>query len=101
MKNDFLAMDEKKLRKLEKLAMIGIEDRDLKKILDLVNADIVDVKTLYEINTEGLEPLVNPYDMILEAYVDEISDGGQREELMKGAPAGKFGYFIVPKVIED
>ncbi|MDR2077576.1 MAG: Asp-tRNA(Asn)/Glu-tRNA(Gln) amidotransferase subunit GatC [Rickettsiales bacterium] len=94
-------MDEDKLRKLEKLAMIEIKDGDLVRILSLVNTDIADVKTLYDIDTEGLEPLINPHDMILEVCVDDISDGNLGKELMKCAPDSKFGYFVVPKVIED
>jgi aspartyl-tRNA(Asn)/glutamyl-tRNA(Gln) amidotransferase subunit C len=94
-------MDEEKLRRLEKLAMIEIKYGDFGRIFSLVNADIADVKTLYEIDTEGLEPLINPYDIVLEARVDNVSDGGLKKELMECAPDSKFGYFVVPKVIED
>ena len=90
--------DKNKLKKLAKLARIEIEDED--KILSLLNQDIETVKSIDEINTDGLEPLNNPYEIELDMKEDIVSDGDKQEELMKVAPKSMYNYYIVPKVVE-
>ncbi|MDR1494686.1 MAG: Asp-tRNA(Asn)/Glu-tRNA(Gln) amidotransferase subunit GatC [Rickettsiales bacterium] len=94
-------MDKEKLQRLEKLAMIEIKEKDRENIMNLVNSDIVQVKTLYEVDTNGLEPMTNPYDIRLEVYEDIVSDGGRREELLKCSPQTMSNCFVVPKMIES
>ena len=90
--------DKNKLKKLAKLARIEVEDED--KILNLLNQDIETVKSIDEINTEGLEPLNNPYEIELDMKDDIVNDGEKQEELMKVAPNSMYNYYIVPKVVE-
>ena len=94
-------MDEKKLEKLAKLARIEIKDKDKSKLLELLNNDISTVKTIYDIDTENLEPLTNPYDMILEAHEDIVTDGDKVKILMDCTPDSMYNYFIVPKVLDN
>lgn len=94
-------MDEKKLAKLAKLARIEIKDKDKSKLLELLNNDISTVKTIYDIDTENLEPLTNPYDMILETHEDIVTDGNKVKILMDCTPDGMYNYFIVPKVLDN
>ncbi len=94
-------MDEKKLEKLAKLARIEIKDKDKSKLLELLNNDISTVKTIYDIDTENLEPLTNPYDMILEAHEDIVTDGNKVKILMDCTPDSMYNYFIVPKVLDN
>lgn len=90
--------DTKKLQKLAKLSRIEINNPD--RMLDLINQDINGVKSIYNINTDGLEPLNNPYEIELELHDDIINDGDRQEELMKCAPNSMYNYYIVPKVVE-
>jgi Asp-tRNA(Asn)/Glu-tRNA(Gln) amidotransferase C subunit len=39
-------------------------------------------------------------DAELPMRVDQVSDGGMVEDLMKNAPASEYNCFVVPKVIE-
>lgn len=94
-------MDEKKLEKLAKLARIEIKDKDKSKLLELLNNDISTVKTIYDIDTENLEPLTNPYDMILEAHEDIVTDGNKVKILMDCTSDSMYNYFIVPKVLDN
>lgn len=94
-------MDEKKLEKLAKLARIEIKDKYKSKLLELLNNDISTVKTIYDIDTENLEPLTNPYDMILEAHEDIVTDGNKVKILMDCTPDSMYNYFIVPKVLDN
>ncbi len=90
--------DKNKLKKLAKLARIEIEDED--KMLNLLNQDIETVKSIDKINTEGLEPLNNPYEIKLYMKNDIVNDGEKQEELMKVAPNSMYNYYVVPKVVE-
>ena len=94
-------MDEKKLEKLAKLARIEIKDKDKSKLLELLNNDISTVKTIYDIDTENLEPLTNPYDMILETHEDIVTDGNKVKILMDCTSDSMYNYFIVPKVLDN
>lgn len=94
-------MDEKKLEKLAKLVRIEIKDKDKSKLLELLNNDISTVKTIYDIDTENLEPLTNPYDMILETHEDIVTDGNKVKILMDCTPDSMYNYFIVPKVLDN
>ena len=90
--------DIKKLQKLAKLSRIEINNPE--HMLDLINQDINGVKSIYDINTDGLEPLNNPYDIELVLHDDVVQDGDKQEELMKCAPNSMYNYYIVPKVVE-
>ena len=94
-------MDEKKLEKLAKLARIEIKEEDKARLLGLLNDDINTVKAIYDIDTEGLEPLVNPYDMVLETHEDVVTDGNKGDTIMSCTPESMYNYFIVPKVLDN
>ena len=77
---------DEKLNKLAKLARIEIKDNEREKIKSLLDLDIESVKDISNINTEGLEALTNPYDIILTNIQDDIvNDGEKQEEIMKCA----------------
>lgn len=93
-------LNNEKLQRLAKLARIEIKKDDEEKILTLLNDDINSVKSIYNVDTDNLEGLTNPYDMYLETHEDVISDGEKQKELMECAPKSMYNYFIVPKVVE-
>lgn len=93
-------VDADRLKKLCKLAKIEIKQEEIEKYLDLLNADLEKLEALDDIDTEGLEGLTNPYDMVLRRYSDVVSDGEKVDELMKCAPKELYNYFVVPKVID-
>lgn len=94
-------IDDENLKKLAKLAKLEIKDEEVEAYLNLLNNDLETLEALDEINTDGLEPLTNPYDMELRRYPDVVSDGDKVEELMKCTPKELYNYFVVPKVIEN
>lgn len=92
---------DEKLNKLAKLARIEIKDNEREKIKSLLDLDIESVKDISSIDTDGLEALTNPYDMILNnIQEDVVSDGDKQEEIINCAPQSMYNYFTVPKVVE-
>ena len=90
--------DIKKLQKLAKLSRIEIANPD--RMLELINQDINGVKSIYSIDTDGLEPLNNPYEIELVLHEDIVKDGDKQKELMNCALNSMYNYYVVPKVVE-
>lgn len=94
-------LDSSSLKRIAKLAKIEINSEEENEILMLLNNDIVTVKSIDSINTDGLEPMISPSEINkLVLHNDEVTDGDKQEELMKCAPNSMYNYFIVPKVVE-
>ena len=87
-------------KKLSKLSRIEIKDSEFNKYMELIDKDLNDVKDVFNIDTEGLEAMINPYDIELELYKDEVSDGDMVDNVMKNNPKNIYNYFAVPKIIE-
>jgi len=95
-----LFLDESKLLKLCRLAKIEIKTDEVENYLRIINADLEKLDTLDAIEVDGLDALVNPYDIELRTYPDIVNDGNRVNELMKCAPKELYNYFVVPKVME-
>ncbi|HSQ98144.1 MAG TPA: Asp-tRNA(Asn)/Glu-tRNA(Gln) amidotransferase subunit GatC [Rickettsiales bacterium] len=93
-------VDETRLQKLCKLAMLDVKEEEVARYLDLMNSSLETLEALDDINVDGLKELTNPYDMALIEYPDVVSDGDKVELLMKSAPTSLYNYFVVPKVME-
>ncbi|MDR3290267.1 MAG: Asp-tRNA(Asn)/Glu-tRNA(Gln) amidotransferase subunit GatC [Rickettsiales bacterium] len=93
-------VDEEKLLKLCKITKLEIAENEIDKYLDMINSNLETLDKLDNVDTSGLEPLINPYQMILQEYPDVVSDGNKVNEVMSTAPKSLYNYFIVPKVIE-
>ncbi|MDD2840254.1 MAG: Asp-tRNA(Asn)/Glu-tRNA(Gln) amidotransferase subunit GatC [Rickettsiales bacterium] len=93
-------VDETKLKKLCKLAMLDVKKEEVERYLDLMNSSLETLEALDDINVDGLKELTNPYDMALIEYPDVVSDGDKVDQLMKCAPTSLYNYFVTPKVME-
>ena len=53
-----------------------------------------------EVDTEGVEPMVQPvYDEKNKLREDVVTNGDMREELMNSAPVSDKDYYVVPRSI--
>ncbi|MDR0423024.1 MAG: Asp-tRNA(Asn)/Glu-tRNA(Gln) amidotransferase subunit GatC [Rickettsiales bacterium] len=94
-------IDKDKLKKLCGITKLHIDDTESDKYLDLLNSSLESLEKLDSVDTDGLEPLSNPYSMILQGYPDIVSDGDKVDEIMKATPKQLYNYFVVPKVINQ
>jgi aspartyl-tRNA(Asn)/glutamyl-tRNA(Gln) amidotransferase subunit C len=86
--------------KIAHLARLEVADADvdalgrqLSQILDLVaEMDAAD--------TEGVEPMAHPLDMVQRLRPDAVTEESRRELYQANAPAVENGLFLVPRVIE-
>ena len=79
----------------EKLLEISIE-----RVRDEFNKILDWMAELDEVNTDDVEPLISVNEQTLRLRDDEVSDGNQRDAVLKNAPSAEFDYFLVPKVVE-
>ena len=88
------------IKKTSRLARIAVPQDQLETLANQVGSIINWVDKLNEIETENVEPLVSVHENSLFLNKDEITDGGNADDVLKNAPDAKYGYFTVPKVIE-
>jgi len=55
---------------------------------------------MQSVDTEVVEPLAHPLDLVQRLRADAITEGNQRDKLQKLAPASEDGLYLVPKVLE-
>ena len=95
-----MSLERADVQKIAHLARLAVSDaeadalvKDLGNILDLVaQMDAVD--------TDQVEPMAHPTDMVQRLRADEVTETDQRDAFQAHAPAVERGLFLVPRVIE-
>ena len=97
---------------------MAFSKQQLKKFADLIRIDISDEKLeqmnidsvvewldkLQKIDTNGVEPLLNPSEHKLPLRADTVTDGNIRDAVLANGPdtsGVSRGYFAVPKVMDE
>ena len=88
------------VKRIAKLARLNIgEDKyemyssELSKIVEVIDQ-------LTKADTTGLDPVINVNNNVALFREDKVTDGNCDEDVLSNAPKSKFGYFLVPKVVE-
>ena len=95
-----MSIDKDTAAKVAKLARIKVEDDQLDALAGEFNAVLGFIEQLNEVDVEGVEPMVSVTPMRLKRRVDEVTDGGMQDKILKNAPDAREGFFAVPKVVE-
>ena len=95
-----MSVDADTVRRIAHLARIAVAEDEVEHLKDELNAMLAFVEQLEEVNVDGVEPMTSVTPMTMKKRVDEVTDGGIAEDIVKNAPATEDNYFIVPKVIE-
>ena len=97
---DVAQVDAKTVKRVAHLARIALSDADVPKMQDELNAMLVFVAQLDEVDVTGIEPLTSVMPMAMKKRADIVNDGGIASVIVANAPASEDHYFMVPKVIE-
>jgi len=65
----------------------------LSKIVDFVDQ-------LQAVDTDGIEPMAHPLDMVQRLRADDVTECDERNRIQENAPEVEEGYYLVPRVIE-
>lgn len=95
-----MALDPKQIHDIAELVRLKVEDdqvaeyqHNLSNILEMVNQ-------LTSFNTDDIEPLANPLEIVQRLRADVVTSVNQREHFQSIAPQTEQGYYLVPRVVE-
>lgn len=95
-----MSVDAATVKRIGRLARIRIEEGEVAKYQDELNAILGFVQQLDEVNVDGVEPMTSVTPMQLRRREDKITDGGYPEKIVANAPLSEDNFFEVPKVVE-
>jgi aspartyl-tRNA(Asn)/glutamyl-tRNA(Gln) amidotransferase subunit C len=95
-----MPVDAKTVRRIGRLARIRVEDSEVEKYQDELNAILGFVAQLDEVDVAGVEPMTSVTPMQLRRREDRVTDGGYPERIVANAPVSEDNFFMVPKVVE-
>lgn len=88
------------VRKVAELAQLEIAPESLEAVATQLSSILDYVEILGEVNTEGVEPLAHPLELVNVFREDEPTEMLPRELALKNAPKTDEKYFIVPAILE-
>jgi aspartyl-tRNA(Asn)/glutamyl-tRNA(Gln) amidotransferase subunit C len=88
------------VRRLARLARIGIEAEESHAVLEALNRVLGLVDEMRAVDTQGVEPMAHAMDLVQRLRADEVREKDQRAAYQSVAPAVEDGLYLVPKVIE-
>lgn len=95
-----MSVDANTVRKIARLARIRIEESEVTRYQDELNAILGFVEQLQEVDVTGVEPMTSVTPMRLRRRQDAVTDGGYPERIVANAPLSEDNFFEVPKVVE-
>lgn len=95
-----MSVDQATVRRIAHLARIAVEDDEVERLGQELNAILAFVEELSSVDVEGVEPLTSVLPMQMKKRQDVVTDGGVAEDILANAPEREDHYFVVPKVVE-
>ena len=95
-----MSIDSETVRKIARLARIGIADAQVAPLAGELSAILGWIEQLGEVDTRGVAPMTAVIPNHLAWRVDAVTDGGVQDKVLANAPDATSGFFAVPKVID-
>jgi len=95
-----MSVDTKTVRKIARLARIGIKDEELEPMAKELNTILHFVEQLDAIDTRDVAPMTSAVEAKLPQRADVVTDGECAQDIVKNAPDHLDTFFTVPKVVE-
>jgi aspartyl-tRNA(Asn)/glutamyl-tRNA(Gln) amidotransferase subunit C len=87
------------IKKIADLAKLSFADDEKQTITRQLTGIVSYVEKLNEIDTTGVVPLSNPFDIDKPLRADIPASSLSTDDVLENAPQSKMDYFVVPKVI--
>ena len=88
------------VKRVAKLARLGLAEAETTEILTRLNSIIALVDQMQQIDTEGVAPLAHPLELRQTLRADAVAETNQRDKFQAIAPHTDAGLYLVPKVVE-
>ena len=95
-----MALDRDDVQKIAHLARLAISEEDIPDYARNLSNILDFVEQMSAADTDQVEPMAHPLDMVQRLREDQVSERDQREYFQETAPSVEAGLYLVPKVIE-
>jgi len=95
-----MSVDADTVRRIAHLARIAVKEDEVEHLKGELNAMLAFVEQLSEVDVTGVEPMTSVTPMAMKKRVDQVTDGGIAEDIVRNAPVTEDHFFLVPKVVE-
>jgi aspartyl-tRNA(Asn)/glutamyl-tRNA(Gln) amidotransferase subunit C len=95
-----MVLDKTEIEKIAHLARLHIGESETEEVATRITDILVLIDQMQSVDTEAVEPLAHPLDLVQRLRADVITEDNQRDRLQKLAPASEDGLYLVPKVLE-
>lgn len=95
-----MALDKAEVEKIAHLARLHISEADTEEVTTRITDILTLIDQMKTVDTESVEPLAHPLDMVQRFRADAVTETNTREQLQDLAPESQDGLYLVPKVIE-
>ena len=96
-----MAIDEKTVRKVAKLARLSLAEERVQPMVAELNGIFAWIEQLNEVDVEGVAPMTSAVEGAkLPMREDVVTEGNDPASVLKNAPKAEDGFFVVPKVVE-
>ena len=95
-----MSLDEATVARIARLARIRIEKDERSALAGELSNIMSWIEQLNEVNTDDVPPMTSVGDVTLALRADEVTDGGEVDDVLANAPGAQDGHFVVPKVVE-
>lgn len=95
-----MALDKAEVEKIAHLARLHISEADTEEVTARITEILSLIDTMQNIDTDSVEPLAHPLDMVQRLRADVVTETNNRDKLQSLAPESQDGLYLVPKVME-
>ena len=88
------------IARLADLARLELSPAESAAMQQQLNAIFAMVDTMSAVDTQAVEPMSHPQEVMQRARADAVTEGDRREAFQAIAPQVEDGLYLVPKVIE-
>jgi aspartyl-tRNA(Asn)/glutamyl-tRNA(Gln) amidotransferase subunit C len=95
-----MSLSKAEVKNIADLARLELGDDELPDVIENLSRIIDIVDQLQAVDTDGVEPMAHPLDMVQRLREDVVTERNQRDLYQANAAAVEAGLYLVPKVIE-
>jgi aspartyl-tRNA(Asn)/glutamyl-tRNA(Gln) amidotransferase subunit C len=95
-----MALDKTEVEKIAHLARLHISESETHEVTTRITDILALIDQMQSVDTNAVEPLAHPLDLVQRLRADKITEEDQRDKLQQLAPASEDGLYLVPKVLD-
>lgn len=95
-----MPIDQDTIASVARLARIRVAPDQIPALTARINTILAMVDQMAAVDTDGVEPMANPFDARQRLREDAVTETDQRAAFLAIAPATEGGLYLVPKVID-